>query len=332
MAYVLLYWSVMAIGYFIGAKNRHRAEKFGFIGKVMLFCISVLVFFMGIRMGSNEEVIANLGTIGLQSLLITVLLLIGTVIFMTVTRRLLGFDKYGLLKGDATKVSGTAGFDGADDHANEKEKGSSNVMTWCIIIFVVIGLAVGYLLVLPKVSDMEHFNVIIGNLMTIGLSIMLFVIGIDMGLSGTVFSHLKNAGFRVLAFPVAVIIGTGVTGALISLLFPSLSLKEMLAICYGYGWYTFAPVSIAGEGYIIAGAISFMHNVIRELSGLILIPLLAKHIGYIEVTGLPGVAAMDVCMPIVERACRQDIVIYSFAVGMAECVAVPLLVPLIIGM
>ena len=74
-----------------------------------------------------------------------------------------------------------------------------------------------------------------------------------------------------------------------------------------------------------------MHNVIRELSGIILIPILAKKTGYLEVTGIPGVAAMDVCMPIVERSCRQDTVVYSFATGLLMCVATSVVVPLAMG-
>lgn len=371
MAYVALYWSVMIFGYFIGSKVRSRADKFSFVNAVMMICISLLVFLMGIRMGSNEEVIRSLGTIGMQSLILTVLLMVGTVVFVSLTRRILGFDKYGVLKGGSApegaegaapvlaaedaageagmsaspveKLDGAAGAGSAAvwetekaersfDGGKEEEGGSSNLMTWLILIFVTLGLVVGYFLIRTHVQDLEDFNVKAGNMMTAGLSAMLLVIGFDMGIEGTVIGHIRSAGLRVLAFPAAVLVGTGVTGVLISFLFADLSIKECLAICYGFGWYTFAPVSIANEGYIIAGAISFMHNVFREVGGIMLIPLLAKRIGFIEVTSLAGVAGMDICMPIVEKVARPDIVVYSFAIGMAESLMVPLLVPMIIGM
>ena len=82
---------------------------------------------------------------------------------------------------------------------------------------------------------------------------------------------------------------------------------------------------------MVASGVSFMHNVIREVSGIVLIPRLAKKIGYLEMTGIPGVAAMDVCMPIVERSCRHDTVVYSFAVGLLMCIVTSLLVPLAMG-
>ena len=72
MAYIALYWGAMALCYFIGSRQRSHAERYRFLNGLMLACIALLVFLMGVRMGSNEEVIANLGTIGLQALLVTV--------------------------------------------------------------------------------------------------------------------------------------------------------------------------------------------------------------------------------------------------------------------
>ena len=60
--------------------------------------------------------------------------------------------------------------------------------------------------------------------------------------------------------------------------------------------------------------------------------MLAKKIGYIEVASLPGVAGMDILIPIIEKATRQDIIVYSFAIGTMESLLVPLLVPLVIGL
>lgn len=324
MAYVALYWSVMLIGYFIGSKLRPKADQFNFMGTVMLICISVLVLLMGIRMGSNEEVITNLGSIGLMAFGITVALMIGGVVAITATRKLLKIDKYGHLVGHEVEEDGNINTE------EKEEKKSSNAMTWAIIIFVIAGLLIGYFVVRTQM-DIETFNNISGIAMTVGLSIMLTVIGFDMGLAGTVVKHLKTIGFRVVAFPIAVLVGTTVVGLLLSIFLP-FSVKELLAISYGFGWYTFAPVAISNAGYVIAGAVSFMHNVFRELGGIILIPILAKKIGYIEVTALPGVAAMDIGLPIVEKATRQDIIVYSFAVGLLQSLLVPLLVPLVIGL
>ena len=113
-----------------------------------------------------------------------------------------------------------------------------------------------------------------------------------MGLSGTIIGQLKKIGGRVFVFPAAVILGTTVFCILLGLVLPMITVRESLAIGYGYGWYTYAPIAISNAGHEIASAISFMHNVFRELGGIVLIPILAGKIGYIEATGLPGIAAM----------------------------------------
>lgn len=339
MAYVLLYWGFMFFGYISGARLRSLRGRMGFLNALMLVCISLLVLLMGVRMGTNEEVIRNLGTIGVEALVITVLLMAGAVLSVTVTRKLLGMDKYGYLrsKGCPSESSGACGqkaaaFDTVSEAAPEGEEGgSSSLMSWMILISAAAGLLAGYFAVRERISDMDAFDSVTSLMMTAGLCLLLYVIGIDMGMTGTVVKQLKNIGPRILAFPLAVLVGTTLTAVLIGLVFGNLTLRESLAISYGFGWYTFAPVSITNAGHVVAGAVSFMHNVFREMSGIVLIPVLAKYIGYIEVTALTGVAGMDICMPIVERATRQEIIVYSFAIGAVESFLVPVLVSLSLG-
>ena len=73
-------------------------------------------------------------------------------------------------------------------------------------------------------------------------------------------------------------------------------------------------------------AICFMHCVIREVVGILLIPTCAKHLGYIECYCLPGASSMDVCMPLVEKATNSTIAVYSFINGVVLSASVPVLV------
>lgn len=70
----------------------------------------------------------------------------------------------------------------------------------------------------------------------------------------------------------------------------------------------------------------------REVSGIILIPIVAKKLGYIETVSLPGAAAMDTCLPIIEKATNSNTAIYSFISGVVISIAVPILVPFIINL
>ncbi|MDO4553281.1 MAG: lysine exporter LysO family protein [Bacillota bacterium] len=197
-------------------------------------------------------------------------------------------------------------------------------MTKLILISVVCGMAAGHLFLPAAFIEAS------GTLLIIGLCILLFFVGVDIGTAGTVVDNFKKVGIRILAFPVAAAAGTFAGVALASFLL-SMTVKDALAVGAGFGWYTLAPVILADYSTEVS-AISFMHNVMREMLGIVLIPIVAKRVGYLEATALPGAAAMDVCLPVVERATSSDVAVYSFVMGVTLSFLVPLLVPLIIGL
>ena len=164
----------------------------------------------------------------------------------------------------------------------------------------------------------------------VGLSFILFFVGIDMGYEGAVLRSIKRAGFKVLIFPIAAIIGT-FFGSIVASLVLDLKVNEGLAVGSGFGWYTLAPFIIDPYSQELS-AISFLHNVMREFFSLLIIPVVAKYIGYIETTCLPGAAAMDVCIPIIERSTSTEMVFYSFVSGTVLSTLVPVLVPLFLGL
>ncbi len=334
MGLLLLYWSFMLAAYIIAAKNRHRADKLSFVQKALMPVVYILVLIMGLRMGVNEQVTSNLGTIGIQSLIITVFAVVGSMVFITGVRKIMRMDKYGNLKAKTgTKVA-------AEDEAmgsaagDDQKLSKSDILSTCIILgLVVVGMLIGYFIIagmMPQILD--EFDVISGHSLTVFLCCLLFCVGFDLGMQGTVISSIREVGVRALAFPFAAVIGSIIIGTAASMFF-GFTMREGIAISAGFGWYTYAPTVIASAGseFMVASAVSFMHNVIREVAGIVLIPILAKKIGYLEMTGIPGVAAMDVCMPIVERSCRHDTVVYSFAVGLLMCIVTSLLVPLAMG-
>lgn len=331
MALLFLYWGMMIVGYFIGSKCRSIKEKLSRVGTLLFVAIIFLVFTMGVRMGSNEEVVSNLGSIGVDAFFMTVVIMAGSVIAVIVTRKLLKIDRCGeTLQTQTNPEVLSEPLDLGDTKSDSKDN-SGRTMTIAILASVVLGLICGHFFVAKVFSDYGDFETLSGNALILGLCFLLFLVGVDFGLSGTIVNSLKTAGFRVLIFPIVIVAGTLIGAFLCGLVLP-ISLKEALAIGAGFGWYTMAPIIITEQGYAMAGAISFMHNVMRELGGFVLIPIVAQKIGYIEATSLPGVASMDMSIPLIERACGEKIVIYSFMTGLLQSALVPVLVPLIIGL
>ncbi len=332
MGDLILYLGITLVGFLLGSRFRDRKAMFGWTSKVQLVALIILVLLMGMRMGSNEEVIANLSTIGVSALLMTVVILTCSIAAIWLAREAMGIDRYGRLKASGASESSAGEADSAAGSAAEEEgAGGSNSTTIAIIASVAAGMAIGYLVIRNVFAgNMETFDDMAGLGIKIGLCLLLIFIGLDLGLDGTVIDNFKKVGLRILVFPAVVMVGT-LVGAAACSLFMELSLKECLAIGAGFGWYTLAPGIIMENGYVTASAVAFLHNVMRELFSIIFIPLAARKIGYIETTGMPGAAAMDVCLPIVEKSTRSDIAVYSFVSGVILSTAVPILVPLIIG-
>ena len=354
MKLLLLYWVFLIAGYITGTKMRKAGKSMGPLASLMLITVYCLCFCMGMRMGVNEQVTSNLGVIGLESLAITVFCVTGSMLAMFGLRKIFHMDRYGNLlqkqagsgirsegegpgvPAEAEEAAGSAleVNEAVSSESAASEGNASDIRSTVILLSVVIiGMIIGAFILAPRgAMFLEWFDGASNLAMVILLCILMTLVGLDMGSSGEVINNIRKAGLRVLAFPIASMIGTMVLGIAICLVF-GFSLRESAAIPIGFGWYSYAPVVIAnaGQQYIVASAVSFMHNVIREVSGIVLIPLAARKIGYLEAASIPGIAAMDVCIPIVGRACRPDTVIYSFAIGAIMCAVTSVGVPLIMG-
>lgn len=328
MGDLILYLGVTFIGFVIGSKVRSHRDRFSWTSRVQMVALIILVMVMGMRMGSNEEVIANLSTIGISAFLMTAVIMACSILAIWLARQVMGIDRFGRMKRAEKEI--LTGEDGGSASGGEESAGG-NSTTFAIIASVAAGMALGYLAIRPLFEgNMDQFDSLAGLTIKVGLCLLLVFIGLDLGLDGTVVDNFKKVGLRILVFPAVVIVGT-LAGAAACSLFMEFSLKECLAIGAGFGWYTLAPGIIMENGYVTASAVAFLHNVMRELFSIIFIPLVAKKIGYIETTGMPGAAAMDVCLPIVEKSTRSDIAVYSFVSGVILSTAVPIMVPLIIG-
>ncbi|MDO4544578.1 MAG: lysine exporter LysO family protein [Bacillota bacterium] len=336
MDVLILYLGITVIGYFVGAFLKKRGTALRWTGAVQLIAITVLVFVMGCRIGSDESIVKSLDTIGLMAFVLTVFILAGSVFAVFLTRKLLGFDRFGDLHKKKRREEMEAAEQKAEEAAEaeekteaeetvelKEEKKNDNLMTVCIIVSVALGILAGYF-IMPA-----WFIHISGTLIVVGLCILLFFVGLDIGTEGTIVENFKLAGWRIIVFPFAVIVGTfaGALGA--SFVLP-IGIQDALCVGSGFGWYTLAPAMLA-EYSVKISAISFMHNVMRELLGILLIPFVARFIGYIETVSLPGAAAMDVCLPIVEKSTKSDIAVYSFISGVTLSIAVPVMVSFMMG-
>ena len=181
-----------------------------------------------------------------------------------------------------------------------------------IIIAVFCGIFTGYVLI-PAVPFGEAYVSVLGNMITAVLCGLLFLVGVGLGRDDTVIGEIRRVGLRVLLFPVAAIGGTFFFAAGASVFLP-VTAREAMAVAGGFGWYSLAPAILMNYSARIS-AICFLHNIMREMSGIVLIPIAARTLGYLEASALPGVAVSDVCLPIIKKSTGNNIIIYAIAMG-----------------
>ena len=168
---------------------------------------------------------------------------------------------------------------------------------------------------------------IIEQLSSILLLLLLFSVGIDMGLNKQVFSQIKKLGFKILLIPIGVAAGSLLGGAVVSIFFTQ-SLQECLAISSGMGWYSLSGILLTEAGNPTGGTISFLANVMREMLTFISVPFIAKHISYYCAIAPAGATAMDTTLAIISRNTNGTIAVIAFVSGISLTMVIPILVPL----
>lgn len=198
-------------------------------------------------------------------------------------------------------------------------------MTLSIIISVIAGIFAGYFII-PEtlISSMDLIT-------TIALNILIFFVGIDIGLNKHIFKDLKKHGFLLLAIPMSIVAGSLIGGALTGYIFKMPS-NLSLSISAGFGWYSLSGILLAKLHNAEIGTIAFLTNVFRELITVMAIPLIAKYLNDYTTIAPAGATSMDSTLPIISRYTKPEIVVISFFNGALLSSLVPILVPFLYGL
>jgi len=191
-----------------------------------------------------------------------------------------------------------------------------------ILLSVVLGVGTGYFL-LPS-NFFQYTDIIID----IGLCILLFFVGIDIGKQKNVLKEIEKMGFKILFIPFGIIVG-GIGGGVIGGIILKMPIQEAAAVGSGLGWYSLSSMMIASYSTELS-AVAFLTNVVREVIALILVPIVAKYIGYIESVSICGATAMDTALPVISKATDSQTTIIAFISGIISTVSVPILLSIIL--
>lgn len=193
-------------------------------------------------------------------------------------------------------------------------------MSLAILVVLVLGIGAGFLL--P-----ENIAGFLDSASSYMLLILLFSVGIDMGLNKEVFTRIRELGFKILLIPFGIVVGSLCGGVLTSFLV-QLSMKESLAISAGLGWYSLSGVLITEAGNPVGGTIAFLANVFREMLTFIIVPFVASHMNYYCAIAPAGASSMDTTLGIISKNTNGTVAVLSFVNGVLCTLIVPILVPI----
>ncbi len=327
MKTAFFYLGFAALGYFIGSLLRSKKDKFGWLGKLLTFVVFSLITCMGYKIGSSESIINDIKEIGVNSAILTVVPLVLTIIALSITRRLVGYNAKGELipKEERKKLR---------EEKNAEKKGKTVIpkTTFLYVAGVIAGFIFGYVTVVRTgIIDFEKGYSVVGTYITYALYLMVFLVGVDLGFDGTAPKLIKQAGVKTLIFPLVVGIAT-LLGVFVCTIFMDYNAHESLMIGATFCWYSLAPNIIIDGGYVAAGAVAFLSNFFRVILTLITVPIVAQKIGYVETTGMAVAASMDVCIGTIESSTNKTCAIIAFVTGCVYTFIIPVTMPIIVSM
>lgn len=158
------------------------------------------------------------------------------------------------------------------------------------------------------------------------LYILMFAVGISVGINKTVFKKMREYNFTVIIIPIGIVVGT-ILGGIISGFILGMPIRESSAIAVGMGWYSLSGVLITDLAGAETGTIAFFSNLMREIFSFMLIPFIAKYFNHYTAIASAGATSEDTTLPMLIKYTSSEIVIMAVINGVICSVLVPVLTP-----
>ena len=189
-----------------------------------------------------------------------------------------------------------------------------------VAVSLVGGLLFGYLFLDTGVKDTLDL------ILMSALDVMIFIAGIEIGSNRGILKRICNlhSALLALAIPFAAACGS-ICGALLLGHIAGLSAYDSLLVGGGLGWYSFSSVVISAMYSTEIGTVAFLANMMREISGFFLIPLLVRVHKFLALAP-SGAATMDSGLPVVIKYTNLHVGMYSFINGLVLTLIVPVFI------
>lgn len=303
-----------------GARISHTDVAARWQGRIVTWLIWVLLFLLGIEVGSNEMIVRSLPTLGVEALLLSSAATLSCCVLAWILWRV---SKNNTVQENAKKETS------AEKEGNPAEKeglqGSSlirglKVMKGSLIVvgFFVIGLLGG-------IEKMVPSWLLDGDVSFVALCGLLLFVGLGIGLNPEMKKEVRSLSPRMALLPVVTIIGSWL-GALLIWTVLHRTLSDCMAINSGFAYYSLSSIFITEYRGAELGTIALLANIIREMLTLLGAPLMARWFGPLAPISVGGATTMDTTLPILSQTLGQRYIALSIYHGFVVDFTVPFLV------
>ena len=310
-----------------GARISHTDVAARWQGRIVTWLIWLLLFLLGIEVGSNEMIVRSLPTLGVEALLLSSAATLGCCVLACMLWRV---SKNNTVQENAKKET-SADKEGnpVEKEGNPAEKeglqGSSlirglRVMKGSLIVvgFFVIGLLGG-------IEKMVPSWLLDGDVSFVALCGLLLFVGLGIGLNPEMKKEVRSLSPRMALLPVVTIIGSWL-GALLIWTVLHRTLSDCMAINSGFAYYSLSSIFITEYRGAELGTIALLANIIREMLTLLGAPLMARWFGPLAPISAGGATTMDTTLPILSQTVGQRYIALSIYHGFVVDFTVPFLV------
>lgn len=289
-------------------------------GRIVTWLIWLLLFLLGIEVGSNEMIVRSLPTLGVEALLLSSAATLGCCVLAWMLSRV---SKNNTVQENAKKETS------AEKEVNPAEKeglqGSSLIRglrvmkgSHIVVGFFVIGLLGG-------IEKMVPSWLLDGDVSFVALCGLLLFVGLGIGLNPEMKKEVRSLSPRMALLPVVTIIGSWL-GALLIWTVLHRTLSDCMAINSGFAYYSLSSIFITEYRGAELGTIALLANIIREMLTLLGAPLMARWFGPLAPISAGGATTMDTTLPILSQTVGQRYIALSIYHGFVVDFTVPFLV------
>ena len=310
-----------------GARISHTDVAARWQGRIVTWLIWLLLFLLGIEVGSNEMIVRSLPTLGVEALLLSSAATLGCCVLAWMLWRVSKNNT--VLENVKKETSADKEGNPVEKEGNPAEKeglqGSSlirglRVMKGSLIVvgFFVIGLLGG-------IEKMVPSWLLDGDVSFVALCGLLLFVGLGIGLNPEMKKEVRSLSPRMALLPVVTIIGSWL-GALLIWTVLHRTLSDCMAINSGFAYYSLSSIFITEYRGAELGTIALLANIIREMLTLLGAPLMARWFGPLAPISAGGATTMDTTLPILSQTVGQRYIALSIYHGFVVDFTVPFLV------